>query len=190
MRKLFFELKTEEIEGKGCKMWSFVICTACQILGYQRTVAKWVRNVAWMGVKVILNRFLIWKWEGKSPFIRPVWIWEDNIEIDFKKLYEDGFWVFMVWESTERHCRELCKFYKILGDILIKLSNHWHPSKYCIRVRTRQQIWVESNSVNSDSRVTGGAHGPTRVHVCRSSSRFLVFFEQWTVKELESDGKF
>ena len=39
-----------------------------QLLGYQRTVAKLVRNVACMGVKVILKRFLIGKWEGKSPF--------------------------------------------------------------------------------------------------------------------------
>ena len=70
--RIVFEQMTKEMGGKGCKMWSFIICTACQILGYQRTVAKWVRNVAWMGVKVILNRFLIGKWEGKSPFGRPV----------------------------------------------------------------------------------------------------------------------
>jgi len=42
-------------------MWSFIIYSACQVVGYLRTVAKWVRNVAWMGVKVILNRFLIGK---------------------------------------------------------------------------------------------------------------------------------
>jgi len=69
--RILFELKTEEMGGKGCKMWSFIIYIAGQILGYQRRVAKWVRNVAGMGVKVILNRFLIGKWEGK----------EDNIEI-------------------------------------------------------------------------------------------------------------
>jgi len=54
------------------QMWSFIICTACQILGCQRTVTKWVRNVASMGMKVILNIYLIGKWEGKSPFRRPV----------------------------------------------------------------------------------------------------------------------
>jgi len=69
--RIMFELKTEEKGGKGCKIWSFIIYTACQILGYQRRVAKRVRDGAWMGVKVILNRFLIGKWEGK----------EDNIEI-------------------------------------------------------------------------------------------------------------
>ena len=38
---ILFELKTEEMGGKGGIMWSFVICTAaCQILGYQRTVAN------------------------------------------------------------------------------------------------------------------------------------------------------
>jgi hypothetical protein len=57
--RIMFELKTEEMGGKGCKMWNFIIYTACHILGYHRTVAKWVRNVAWMGMKVILNRFFI-----------------------------------------------------------------------------------------------------------------------------------
>jgi len=59
--RLIFVLKTEELGRKGCILWSFIIYTACQILGYQRTVAEWVRNVACMGVKVILNRFLIGK---------------------------------------------------------------------------------------------------------------------------------
>ena len=44
-----------------------------------------------MGLNVILNRFLIGRREGNSPFRRPVRIWEDNIEMDFKELYEDGF---------------------------------------------------------------------------------------------------
>jgi hypothetical protein len=70
--RIMFELKTEEMGGKGCIMWSSIINTACQILGYQRRVAKRVRNVAWMGMKVILNIYLIGKWEGKSPFRRPV----------------------------------------------------------------------------------------------------------------------
>jgi len=43
-----------------------------QGVGYQRTGAKWVRNVACMRQKIILNRFLIGKWEGESPFRRPV----------------------------------------------------------------------------------------------------------------------
>jgi hypothetical protein len=70
--RIMFEMKTEGLGRKGCIMWSSVIYTACQILGYQRTVAKWVRNVACMGVKVILNRFLIGKQEGKGPFRRCV----------------------------------------------------------------------------------------------------------------------
>jgi len=69
---IIFELKTEELGIKGCILWSFIIYSACQMLGYQRTVAKWVRIVACMGVKVILNRILIGEWEGKSPFRRPV----------------------------------------------------------------------------------------------------------------------
>jgi len=70
--RIMFDLNTEELGGEGCVMWSFIICTACQIVEYQRTVTKWVRNVACIGMKVILNRFLIGKWGGKSPFRRLV----------------------------------------------------------------------------------------------------------------------
>jgi len=63
-----FELKTEEMGGKGCIMCSFIICTAC----HQTTVAKCVRNVACMGVKGILNRILFGKCEGYNLFRRDV----------------------------------------------------------------------------------------------------------------------
>ena len=53
---IMFELKTEELGRKGCILWSFIIYSACQMLGYQRTVTKWVKYVACMGVKVILKR--------------------------------------------------------------------------------------------------------------------------------------
>jgi len=69
--RIMFEFKTEEMGGEGWIMCSFIICTACHILGYQTTVAKWVRNLACMGVTVIVNRFLIGKREGKSPLRRP-----------------------------------------------------------------------------------------------------------------------
>ena len=59
--RIMFELKTEEMGGKGCIMWSFIIYTACEVVGIERTVTKWVRNVACMGMKVILNRLLIGK---------------------------------------------------------------------------------------------------------------------------------
>jgi hypothetical protein len=49
-------------------MWSFVIYTAGQIVGNQRRVTKWVRNVACMGIKVILKRLLIGTWKGRNPF--------------------------------------------------------------------------------------------------------------------------
>jgi hypothetical protein len=104
--RIMFELKTEEMGGKRCISCSFVMCTACQILGYQTAVAKWVRNVACMGVKVILNRFFLTEREGKCPSRRPVWIWEDNIEMDCMELYEDGFWLFMLWERVEWHFHE------------------------------------------------------------------------------------
>ena len=41
--RIMFELNTEELGGEGCIMWSFIICTAGQVVGYQRTVTKWVR---------------------------------------------------------------------------------------------------------------------------------------------------
>ena len=69
---IMFELKTEELGRKGCILWSFIIYSACQIVRYERTVTKWVKYVACMGVKVILKRILIRKLEGKSPFRRPV----------------------------------------------------------------------------------------------------------------------
>ena len=72
MMRIMFELKTEEMGGKGCIMWSFIIYTACEVVGSERTVTEWVRNVACMGMKVILNRLLIGKWGGNSPFRRSV----------------------------------------------------------------------------------------------------------------------
>jgi len=68
MMGIMFELKTEELGAEGYIMWSLIICTACQVVGNQRTVTKWVRYVACMGIKVILNRLLIGKWRGKSPY--------------------------------------------------------------------------------------------------------------------------
>jgi hypothetical protein len=89
--RIMFEVKSKEMGGKGCKMWSFIIYTVCHIMWYQKTVAKWMRNVACLGVKVILNVFLIGKWEGKSPCGRSLSVWEDNIEVVFKEIYQDGF---------------------------------------------------------------------------------------------------
>jgi hypothetical protein len=60
--RIMYEPKTEELGAKGSIMWSFVIYTACQVVGNQRRVTKWVRNVACMGMNVILKRLLIGKW--------------------------------------------------------------------------------------------------------------------------------
>ena len=38
--RIMFEIKTEEIGGKGCIMWSSVIYTACQIVGVSKNSAK------------------------------------------------------------------------------------------------------------------------------------------------------
>jgi hypothetical protein len=37
--RIMFELKTEDMGGKGCIMWSSIIYTACQVVGYRRAVA-------------------------------------------------------------------------------------------------------------------------------------------------------
>ena len=34
-------LNTQETGGKECIMWSFIIYTVCQLLGYRIKVAKW-----------------------------------------------------------------------------------------------------------------------------------------------------
>jgi hypothetical protein len=70
--RIMFDLKTEEMGGKGWIMCSFIICTACQILGYKTAAAKWVRNVACMGVWVIVSRFFIRERKGKCPSRRPL----------------------------------------------------------------------------------------------------------------------
>jgi hypothetical protein len=97
VRRIVLELKTVEMGGKGCIMYGCIIYTACHVVGYQRTVAKWVRNVACMGVKVILNRFLVGILERKSPFRRPKII----LKLIFKEQYQDGFRLFMLQQSIE-----------------------------------------------------------------------------------------
>jgi len=72
--RIMFEIYTEEIGRKECIMWSCIIYSACHILELWKNIGKWVRNVACMGLKVIFNRFLIGRREGKGPFRRPVWI--------------------------------------------------------------------------------------------------------------------
>jgi len=72
MMRIMFELKREELGGEGCVMWSFIIYTACEVVGNERTVTEWVRNVACMGLKVMLNRLLIGKRGGNGPFRRSV----------------------------------------------------------------------------------------------------------------------
>jgi hypothetical protein len=120
--RIMFGLKTEEMGGKGCIMWSFMIYTACQILGYQRTVEKWVRNVAGMGMKVILNRFFIGKLEGKGPFRRPY----ENGRITFQLILRNCMRVGCDYSCFGRALNDIlvncvlnCKLHKILGNILI-----------------------------------------------------------------------
>jgi hypothetical protein len=72
VKRIMFELKTEELGGKGCIMWNFIIYSACQVVGNQRAVTQLVRNAACMGMKVILKRLLIGKCGGYISFRRHV----------------------------------------------------------------------------------------------------------------------
>jgi len=38
--RIMFEIKTEEIIGKGCVMWGFIIYTACQVLRVSKNSGK------------------------------------------------------------------------------------------------------------------------------------------------------
>ena len=129
------EIKTEEIGRKGCIMWSCMIYTACHMLGLWKNIGKWSRNVACVGLKVIFNRFFIGRHEGKGPFRRPVWMWDDNIEMDFKELYKDGFWLFVFPESVEWHSHKPFNepwVSQYSAEYVDKPSNHWHLRKYRI----------------------------------------------------------
>jgi hypothetical protein len=65
--RIMFELKTEDMGGKGCKMWAFMIYTACQILGYQRRVARICEECGMHGSDTNLANIFIGKLERKSP---------------------------------------------------------------------------------------------------------------------------
>jgi hypothetical protein len=122
MMRIMFELKTEELGGKGCIMWSFIIYTACQVVGNQRTVTKWVKNVACMHMKVISNRLLVENGEervnseGLYEYRRIIlkWILRNCIGMDFEyscfgRALSDIIMNFVI----------TCTFHKIVGNILI-----------------------------------------------------------------------
>jgi hypothetical protein len=72
-------------------MWSFIIYAACEVVGNQRTVTKWVKNVACIHMKVISNRLLIENGEervnseGLYEYRRIIlkWILRNCIMMDF-----------------------------------------------------------------------------------------------------------
>ena len=61
---IMYGLKIEEKGGKECIMWSFIIYTVCQLLGYRIKVAKWDEGN--------LEKIFDWKQVGKSLFRRSV----------------------------------------------------------------------------------------------------------------------
>jgi hypothetical protein len=70
--RIMFELKGEELGGKGCIVWSFIVYSACQKVGYQKNIGIMGKEFRMHGSESDLNRFLIGQQEGKNPFRRPV----------------------------------------------------------------------------------------------------------------------
>jgi hypothetical protein len=56
-----FELKTMEMGGKGCIMWSCIICTACQILGLSKNSGKMGEECGMHGSDSNLEQVFDWK---------------------------------------------------------------------------------------------------------------------------------
>jgi len=56
-----FELKTEEVGGTGCRMWSSVIYTACQILGLSQNSGKMGEECGMHGTEGNLEQIFDWK---------------------------------------------------------------------------------------------------------------------------------
>ena len=85
-----------------------------------------------MAVKVILNRILIGKHEGKSNLKACVNM-GDNTEMDFKesiRMEFDYSCFRRVLNDVLMICVVNCKLHKI-REYLEQLSNHWHLTKYC-----------------------------------------------------------
>jgi hypothetical protein len=84
-----------------------------------------------MGVKLILNRFLIGKLEERGPFKRPReygrktlhWILRNRIRVDFEYSCFGR-----ALNDILMNCVMYCKFRKF-GECLDKLSNRWHLRK-------------------------------------------------------------
>ena len=119
-------IKTEN-GRKGCIIWSSIIYAAPQILGYQRTVAKWVRNVACMGV-TYLKEISDWKMgkegvhsEGLCEYggIILKWILRNCIRMDF-----DYSYIGRALNDIPMNSLMNRKFYKILWNILISWATN------------------------------------------------------------------
>jgi len=70
--RILFGIKREEIWGKMMDNVELNNLYCLSDTGVSKNSGKWGRYVECMGVKVMLNRFLIGKQEGKSLFRRPV----------------------------------------------------------------------------------------------------------------------
>jgi hypothetical protein len=65
--RIMFELKTEEIGGKGCIMCSFIIHTACHILGVSKNSGKMGEECGMHGSEGDLEQIFDWEtWRKES----------------------------------------------------------------------------------------------------------------------------
>ena len=65
--RIMFEIKTEEIGGKGCIMWNFIIYTACQILRVSKNSVKIGEECGMHGSEGDLEQIFDWEmWRKES----------------------------------------------------------------------------------------------------------------------------
>jgi len=92
--RMMFELKT----GIGQKRMHFVeFCNLYCLsdIRASKNICKMVKECGMHGNEGNLEQIFDWK-TG-----RPMQIWEDNIEMDFKELYQNGICLLMPWESVD-----------------------------------------------------------------------------------------
>ena len=68
--RIMFEIKTEEIIGKGCVMWGFIIYTACQVLRVSKNSGKVGEECGTNNSIVLLENNLSGNRGGKKNNVR------------------------------------------------------------------------------------------------------------------------
>jgi hypothetical protein len=63
---------------------------------------RWVKHVAPIELMRNVYKILVGKHEGKKPFKRPRYVWEDNIKIGLKKIVFEGVDWFYLAQSRDQ----------------------------------------------------------------------------------------